>query len=229
MKTSGVYWIYQVSRDRAVYVGSSKELERRLKDHRHTLDNGTHFNRYLQRCWGKYGYSDFQFLILELCPVDNLVNREQFWMDALSPTCNVAVSAEAPNRGRRLSQEHRDKISESWKTRVVSDKTRSRISQSLIGKTKGRKRSPEQILKNSLGHKDLPGHSQSVETRSRISNTLMGHIHSEETKAKIGEKSRGRIFAKESLKKMSDSKKGVPWSEARRLAFEKSKGEDVSG
>lgn len=64
------------------YVGSSKDVRRRLRDHRTYLKAGTHYCKYLQHAYDKYGSDAFAFLLLEAhVPVADLEAREQWWVD----------------------------------------------------------------------------------------------------------------------------------------------------
>lgn len=83
VKMIGVYMIYQMNTGK-VYIGSSKRIEKRWKEHKRELNNNKHHNRYLQRAWNKYGGESFLFDVIEECNLDILIEREQFWMDYLN-------------------------------------------------------------------------------------------------------------------------------------------------
>ena len=83
------------------YVGSSINIPTRFKDHRYTLGNKTHRNKYLQRSWDKYGEDQFVFSVIEECDVEKLLDREQYWLDHLQAYnrnigFNLAVEAKNP-------------------------------------------------------------------------------------------------------------------------------------
>ena len=88
--------------------------------------------------------------------------------------------------------------------RPQSIETRQKLSQNMIGNTRGSKpRSQEtkdRISKSKTGpNNPMYGKSPSVETRLKISQSLKmsgGHPHTEETKRLIGEKSAARRFKK---------------------------------
>lgn len=157
---SGVYWIYQISNDRAVYVGSGVNVARRRRHHLSRLKNGKHRNPHLQNVWNKYGMGDFQILRLEECPIEQIIEREQFWMSVLSPVCNIAPATDSPMRGRHHSQETRNIL------RVAN-----------LGKSPSNKGVPltdEQRRKCSEAHKGLKYPPRTVEARRNISNALKG-------------------------------------------------------
>jgi hypothetical protein len=77
---SGVYRITCVNTDK-IYIGSSNELDKRLRGHRSSLRAGKHRNPYLQRAWDKHGEEAFVFEIIERVEVVDLLPHEQEWMD----------------------------------------------------------------------------------------------------------------------------------------------------
>lgn len=62
-----------------VYIGSSKNIQQRFKEHRKGLRRGEHHCSYLQNSWNKHGESSFRFGIIEQC--SDLLEREQFYID----------------------------------------------------------------------------------------------------------------------------------------------------
>lgn len=68
-----------------VYVGSTiQKWNARWRDHRRELRTEVHDNPHLQKAWNKYGGTKFTFSTLERgVPEDELLVREQHWMDKL--------------------------------------------------------------------------------------------------------------------------------------------------
>lgn len=153
MITSGViYCIRQLSVDRW-YVGQTTRLADRKQTHLRTLGRGIHHNRHLQRAWNKNGENDFVFEVLIVCPVWALNDLEQAYLeDPDTSWFNVAKCPDAPMRGRRLSEEAKNKISRAMARRFFSDEHRARISAALVGR-KGAIRSTEQRAAMSLARK----------------------------------------------------------------------------
>jgi group I intron endonuclease len=79
---SGIYIIRHGFSGR-YYIGSSKHIERRLKEHRRLLQQGKHHCRRLQAAWVKFGAGAFGFGVVEDTSLCDLLSREQFWLDAL--------------------------------------------------------------------------------------------------------------------------------------------------
>lgn len=77
---SGIYVIKHTESGK-VYIGSSRNIAIRWSAHRSSLRSGTHHSFLLQRSWDKYGEKAFTFEILELASVDQIRQREQFYLD----------------------------------------------------------------------------------------------------------------------------------------------------
>lgn len=76
------------------YVGSTRNFTRRKADHLHRLRRGKSTNTILQKAWNKYGSECFIFEILEEFQIGDLIEREQFYIDTLSPKYNVRIAAD---------------------------------------------------------------------------------------------------------------------------------------
>jgi len=76
----GVYLIFNWVNGKA-YVGSSIKLNLRINQHKSDLNKNVHDNRHLQKAWNKYWSVSFDFYIIEYCSKENLIEREQYWID----------------------------------------------------------------------------------------------------------------------------------------------------
>ena len=74
---SGIYKIYNIITNDC-YIGSSYDLTKRKQRHSRDLKANKHHSLILQRAVNKYGINNFRFKILELCVVDDLLNKEQY-------------------------------------------------------------------------------------------------------------------------------------------------------
>ena len=79
--TSGIYTIRCVPND-TYYVGQSRNVLSRFRDHRKALNSGRHHNRRLQACWIKYGSEAFEFNLEMPCEEEELSAREQMVAEA---------------------------------------------------------------------------------------------------------------------------------------------------
>jgi len=150
---SGIYKIKCCSNSK-IYIGSSFNIESRLKKHFTQLKNQNHINPHLQSAYNKYGCNDFISEIIELCSVEDLISREQFWMDFTKcydrkigfNNCRMAdrplgyrhtdeakKKMSKSKRGKKLTQEHIDKIKKSNTGKRRTREQRKRMSESKKG------------------------------------------------------------------------------------------------
>ena len=153
---SGIYQITS-KKNSKIYIGSACDLRGRKNGHLHALRKNKHHSILLQRHVNKYGIDDLLFEILEFCSKKILLKREQYYLDILLPEFNICKEAK------------------NCMGRIVSLKTRAKISKTLTGKpsvNKGKKVwSEEQKRKISLFH---TGNTYSL-----------GYIYTEGRKQKI--------------------------------------------
>lgn len=121
------------------YVGSAVNFSSRWSLHDRQLTTGAHHSKHLQRAWNKYGSESFVFRVLEECEKESLIEREQHYIDTLSPEFNSRPNA-ASQLGFKMSDETKKKLSESAKrTRNFtghrhSEASKKKISDSRKGK-----------------------------------------------------------------------------------------------
>lgn len=118
----GVYAIFRKIDDRCMYVGESKHLERRIKAH---LDGKTKnlFNK-----------EEYYCKILETHDIDDhkyRLQREVYWINELNPELNIIRDGTNWNHFLHLSNEHKQKISNTKYGKNISDEHKQKIS---IGK-----------------------------------------------------------------------------------------------
>lgn len=78
------------------YVGASSDFESRLKKHTSSLVFGTHHCSEMQADYDRYGESEFEARIIEVCEKAVLHERELFWMNktkAIEHGYNTTASA----------------------------------------------------------------------------------------------------------------------------------------
>lgn len=71
-----------------VYIGQSIDIDKRRKQHLGDLNNGIHHNKHLQSAWDKYGEENFTFKVVEECEVENLNQKEIYWIDSYDSYIN---------------------------------------------------------------------------------------------------------------------------------------------
>lgn len=126
MKTSGIYAILAPSG--RLYIGSAANIAVRWAHHRNALLRGNHANAALQAAFAKYG-SELVYIVLEECPVADLIAREQAAIDALpfAQLYNLARFADAPTRGRKHKPETKAKMAAAAMGRKHSVEVRERM------------------------------------------------------------------------------------------------------
>lgn len=217
MKLSGIYKIQSFKKPERCYIGSSQNIPGRWKKHLNELRRGDHNNGRLQNHFNKYGETDLNFSILLACDVDDLIMHEQFFIDSYNPffnICKIAGSSLGVKRGP-LSEEHRLKISQFQRGKIVSIETRIKKSIALKGKntwSKGMKRSEEyceHLSEIKKGNTNMLGKKHSAETRERMSEAAKGKIFSEEARRKMSERKKGGTLSPEHKEKIRQSLLGT--------------------
>lgn len=142
--TSGVYSIVHVASGKR-YVGSTTAiLAYRWTEHRWALRAGRHHNRHLQYAWNKYGPTAFIFEVLERCPTELTLAREEFWISFFC-ACDPAkgynlCGARRNSLGVKRTAETRLKMSLSQKGRRLTAEHRARLSEAMRGNANRRRR-----------------------------------------------------------------------------------------
>lgn len=222
-KISGIYKIQSHLFPDKFYIGSSVDIRSRSSIHFSTLKKNNHENGKLQNHFNKYGDGDLYLSIVEQCDALCLIEREQYYLDTLTPYFNIRKIADR-NIGVKFSDEHNKKMSIAKKGSKLSEETKHKISESMKGRVtwnNGLKRTPEHMEKlhsSTRGKKQTPEHIEKriSKLRGRIS-PRRGIPCPEYVKVKLREANKGQIpwhkgktgvFSKETLRKMSESQKG---------------------
>lgn len=176
--STGVYQIINILNGKR-YIGSAaRSFDERFYLHKHQLQLGTHDNPKLQRGWDKHGGHNFKFEILEECPPELCIEREQYYIDTLHKRldyniCHIAGSW----RGNKHSALTKKKLSKTHKGKKLSAETRAKMSLARLGAKNpnfGKKMSEEQQALMIEGRRKA-GKMQ----------TFLGQTHTEEAKIKM--------------------------------------------
>jgi group I intron endonuclease len=101
LRISGIYVIHNRVTG-GLYIGSAIDVLKRIRIHLDDLRKNKYKNTYLQRVWNKYREHDFEFCLIEKVKHrENLVEREQYWIDYYNPEYNIA-----PEAGSQLGYSH---------------------------------------------------------------------------------------------------------------------------
>lgn len=92
--------IYRINIDDKFYVGSSVNIQTRLRSHFRKLRDKSHSNTKMLSAFNEN--SVYSFCVLEECLFDDLADREQHYIDTLNPTLNILTSAINPMQDIKL-------------------------------------------------------------------------------------------------------------------------------
>ena len=176
---SGIYkWTNKLTNE--IYIGQSVDLSKRFINYFNMSYLKNREALIISRALIKYGYSNFSLEILEYCDIADLIKREQYYLDKLSPKYNILKIA-GSSLGHKLTEETKAKISKSLKGVYVKEKS------ALYSRTHTEETKALMALK-----------------KSKANN--LGKTHTEETKELMRQKALGRKHSEETLLKMSASK-----------------------
>ena len=92
MNKSCIYKITNLVNNK-IYIGSTNNYYKRKNNHFYNLNHNIHPNPHLQNSWNKYTKYNFKSEIIELCEIDKLIEREQYYIDSLNPNYNISKIA----------------------------------------------------------------------------------------------------------------------------------------
>jgi predicted GIY-YIG superfamily endonuclease len=114
--------IYKITNivDNKFYIGSASFYDKRIGTHINKLRNKTHFNKYLQNAWNKYGENSFEFSIIEqVNNKENLIKREQYYLDLYKSyikEIGYNINKKAESRlGGKMPESAKIKIGNFWR------------------------------------------------------------------------------------------------------------------
>jgi group I intron endonuclease len=216
------------------YVGSTKNgLEKRLKRHFGDKNGCTKLASAIK----KHGKDFFDVCVLEYCSKNDILIREQYWLDKLQPydEGGYNLSKKAYHFNGEFTEQHRQNISNSLKGRIpwnkgktCSDETKSKLK--LL--STGRKHTEESKLKISKANKNkiiseetrkklseaAKKRTLTKEHKEKIANSLKNKKLSEDHKIKIGLAHKGKKRSEETRQKMSLALKGKPaWNKGLKI------------
>lgn len=121
----GVIYKIENSLNKDFYVGSTINLAKRYYTHLNHIRSNKEFCKKLVRAVNKYGEENFIFNIIEECNTENILIREQYYLDKLNPKYNIAKIA-GSNLGIKRSEEIKLKKSISQKENWLKEDYRKK-------------------------------------------------------------------------------------------------------
>lgn len=134
---SGVYIIKNIKNGK-VYVGSTNNLDRRLREHKKYLDNNKHHSYKLQKSYNKYGSDSFEFTIIQYCLNETLIENEQYWINKFNSykdgyNCTKLAGSTLGMTGKKLTDEHKEALRRANIGKKMSDETKEKVSKAKKG------------------------------------------------------------------------------------------------
>lgn len=242
-RVAGVYEIRNTLNNK-VYVGSSINTSRRLKDHARKLAKGGHESQHLQASWNKHGEEAFEIKLLLICSPESVLFYEQLIADGFRAnekefgynkrvvvaTCAGVKRTDEQRRkqrevarrgpahhyyGKQLSDAAKEGAAEYKRTNPVSDETRAKMRASS---NRGEK---HHFFGKSLSEAALVASAKkrkefgiSAEGRANMSRALKGLKKPEGFGAKISAAKTGTKHSEATKEKMRAAKRGKPQSMA---------------
>lgn len=181
---SGIYNIINLINGKR-YIGSAFNFNTRKNTHFRELLKNIHKNSHLQAAYNLYKKDNFVFEIIEECKLEDLDDRERYWIHFYPPEELYNICYENPTNPTKGNGENaikaRIKISNSRKGIKLPPFTEEH--KRKIGDSKrGKKRKP------------FPRHKLTEETKKKISEAnkgrvggpyMLGKYHTEETKERL--------------------------------------------
>lgn len=187
----GVYKITNII-DNKCYIGSSINVKGRISQHKNQLKKNKHHSIKLQRAYDKYCIENFKYEIVEECTIENMIIREQYYIDFYD-CCKNGYNI-VPNAGHNLGMIH-------------SDETKEILRQKSTGNKNNLGRIQTDETKKKISDK-LKGTHLSDETKLKLSNSLKGRITTDETRLKQSKSQKGKKLSDETKLKLSILNKG---------------------
>lgn len=109
---SGIYKITNIINNNA-YIGLSIDVYGRWSSHKQRAlkySTGKEYDKVLYRAMRKYGIENFTFEVIEECPLEQLAEREKYWIayfDTYHNGYNQTTGGEVVNMGGELHPNHK--------------------------------------------------------------------------------------------------------------------------
>lgn len=146
---SGIYKLFNKVTEK-FYIGSAVNFRARWTQHKSKLRSNKHPNKFIQASWNLHGEDVFEFIILEYCEKDVLLQREQIWLDQtncydrnigynLTPTAGSALGTKWTEERKVLASErmkkfkHTEEAKEKMRNREFSKEHKANLSAAKVG------------------------------------------------------------------------------------------------
>ena len=123
--------IYKITNPKGrIYIGASKDINKRLNIH-YKYSCNVKSQKKLYRSFIKYGIDKHNFEIVELCSLEELFEKEIYWINfynSFNKGLNLTLGGENPPiQSKPKSEEHKKKISSALKGKKHTDETKEKL------------------------------------------------------------------------------------------------------
>lgn len=159
MENSGIYLIRCPAGK--YYVGHSRQLRQRLREHRRALSKGVHYNNDLQQAWDSCVGVGFEMSVVEYCETGHAA-REEHWINTMRP-CGLYNRSPATGQrsGHKWTEEQKAALSARRKADYVKHGYRG-FSGEFTEEHLAKLRQSRQGRKPALGMKMSEGHREAL-------------------------------------------------------------------
>ena len=207
--------IYKLTCKGKSYIGQYKKDSPTLRWNRHVRDAEKGSKCAIHQAIRKHGKEAFEISTLCVCETQQELDEKehQYITEFNSMVCDNGYNMVRGGKGRAPNfhhkEEHRRKMSEFMKNRIVTDETKQKLSDNRKGTTcnwdeETRNRVSESSRKNATGHKHSEETKRKIGEKSKGRKAGLGQKRTDEQKQRIGDASRGRKFSEETKQHLSE-------------------------
>lgn len=198
----GIYIIFSIINEKT-YVGQTKQdFNKRWHQHCYRLKQNKKANNQLQNIYNKYGKDNLKFLPIENCCIDQLSEREAYYIELLKEYCiNEAPVGKSFNASPEYKKAQSERMKKYYQANPEKINKGIRMeSKKYWDSEEGQTRKLQQSIERK-GKKFAP---MKEEQKERLREARLGTSLSEETKQKISRAGKGRKHSPEAIQKMKD-------------------------
>lgn len=188
LNSSGIYFIQSIIDDR-LYIGSSKNIGKRLKHHFNALNKNKHANTHLQNYFNKHGVSNLKCGVFTKCNENNLIETEQAFIDKYNIS-HILFNISKIAGKVEMNEEVRNKIRIKSLGKIISEEQREEARQNNLGK----KHTTDSKILMSKRMRDIRATSKNYPKKSN--NRKLSDEQVNEIRRLLNNKEKGYIIAK---------------------------------